>query len=110
MTVHCQVCRQLLQGRDAPPDMLDSEQRRAWEFAALYPTMSAHVHDHHKELLPLIVAMMDQYALSMVANVFGTSDQSAYDQLREQMRAAVWATLNQTWTITPQPERSIVLA
>lgn len=98
MTIVCQICRELIHG-PIPQVQILGNVRRAYEFAALYPAMAQHIQRHHKELTPLITAMMDQFALSLAANVFTSNDPIEYSEVHNQAKNAAWAALNQEWRI-----------
>lgn len=98
MTVVCQICREMIHG-PLPQAQILGAVRRAYEFSALYPGMARHIQQRHSELTPLITSMMDQFALSLAANVFSAPDTVEYAELHNQVKNAAWAALNQEWRI-----------
>jgi hypothetical protein len=94
--VNCQICGCLFTGPDAPIDVLDRDMRSAYEFAALYSRMVAHLRADHPDFFNFVVTLIDQYALAIVANVFGASDPT-YVVMHSRVRSAVWSTLSSTW-------------
>lgn len=101
MVIQCKICKQLVTGPRAPYTIISKEERATYEFRQLNRPMAEHVHKYHAEVMPLVLSLIDGFALAVAAQFFTSSDPAAYDAHHETAKASSFVALAAVFKIGP---------